>query len=145
MVLVIDKIPNIGTNSFANPVLGNTALTLENSKSYAFIPGQDQGKAYTVKEGSYIQTDIKYLIADGNDIKHWDNISESYVKVSELPMTAEKFQTYGDDICHKERTGLVSSSPVLKIWSPITEMSTPVVTQTIKPKPVIVSLSLIHI
>ncbi|WP_039652128.1 hypothetical protein [Clostridium tyrobutyricum] len=140
MVLVIDKIPNIGTNSFANPVLGNTALTLENSKSYAFIPGQDQGKAYTVKEGSYIQTDIKYLIADGNDIKHWDNISESYVKVSELPMTAEKFQTYGDDICHKERTGLVSSSPVLKIWSPITEMSTPVVTQTIKPKPVIVSM-----
>ncbi|QCH27786.1 hypothetical protein [Clostridium tyrobutyricum] len=140
MVLVIDKIPNTGTNSFANPVLGNTALTLENSKSYAFIPGQDQGKAYTVKEGSYIQNDIKYLIVDGSDIKHWDNISERYVKVSELPMTAEKFQTYGDDICRKERTGLVSPSPILKIWSPSEELPAPKITQTIVPKPIIVRM-----
>jgi hypothetical protein len=43
---------------------------------------------YTINEGFYIQTDIKYLIIDGSDIKHWDNISESYVKVSELPMIA---------------------------------------------------------
>ncbi len=140
MALVIDKIPNTGTNSFANPVLGATALTLENSKSYAFIPGQEQGKAYTVKEGSYIQTDIKYLIADGSDIKHWDSVSESYVKVSELPLTAEKFQTYGDDICRKERTGLVSSSPVLKIWSPSEELPAPKITQTIVPKPIIVRM-----
>ncbi|WP_195603641.1 hypothetical protein [Clostridium tyrobutyricum] len=140
MVLVIDKIPNTGTNSFANPVLGTTALTLENSKSYAFISGQDHGKAYTVNEGSYIQTDIKYLIADGNDIKHWDNISESYVKVSELPLTAEKFRSYGDDICRKERTGLVSSSPVLKIWSPSEELPAPKIIQTIVPKPVIVRM-----
>ncbi|AND85557.1 hypothetical protein GTH52_01100 [Clostridium tyrobutyricum] len=140
MVLVIDKIPNTGTNSFANPVLGTTALTLENSKSYAFIPGQEQGKAYTVKEGSYIQTDIKYLIADGSDIKHWDSVSESYVKVSELPLTAEKFQTYGDDVCRKERTGLVYSSPVLKIWSPSEELPAPKIIQTIVPKPVIVRM-----
>lgn len=140
MVLVIDKIPNTGTNSFANPVLGATVLTLENNKSYAFIPGQEQGKAYTVKEGSYIQTDIKYLIVDGNDIKHWDTVSESYVKISELPLAAEKFQTYGNDICRKERTGLVSSSPVLKIWSPSEELPAPKIIQTIVPKPVIVRM-----
>jgi hypothetical protein len=140
MVLVIDKIPNTGTNSFANPVLGTTALTLENSKSYAFIPGQDQGKAYTIKEGSYIQNDIKYLIADGNDIKHWDSVSESYVKVSELPLAAEKFQIYGDDICRKERTGLVSSSPILKIWSSSEELPAPKITQIIVPKPIIVRM-----
>ncbi|WP_446898892.1 hypothetical protein ACSVC9_02995 [Clostridium sp. LBM24168] len=140
MVLVIDKIPNTGTNSFTNPVLGTTALTLENSKSYAFIPGQEQGKAYTVKEGSYIQTDIKYLIVDGSDIKHWDTVSESYVKISEPPLTAEKFQTYGDDICHKERTGLVSSSPILKIWSPSEELPAPKITQIIVSKPIIVRM-----
>ena len=44
------------------------------------------------------------------------------------------------DNYHKERTGLVSTSPILKIWSPITEMVAPVVTQIIKPKPVIVKM-----
>ena len=140
MVLVIEQIPNTGTNSFVNPTLGTTTLTLENSKSYAFIPGQDQGKSYTIQEGSYIQPNIKYLMVDGNDIKHWDTTSLSYVKVSDLPLTADKFQSYGDDNYHKDRTGLVSTSPILKIWSPINEMPAPVVTQTIKPKPVIVNM-----
>ncbi|APM39922.1 hypothetical protein [Clostridium kluyveri] len=140
MVLVIEQIPNTGTNSFVNPTSGTTTLTLENNKSYAFIPSQEQGKAYTVQEGSYIQPNIKYLMVDGNDIKHWDALSSSYVKVSELPLTADKFQSYSDDNYHKERTGLISTSPILKIWSPLTEMPAPVVTQTIKPKPVIVSM-----
>jgi len=140
MVLVIEQIPNTGTNSFVNPNLRTTTLTLQNNKSYAFIPGQDQGKSYTIQEGAYIQTNIKYLMVDGNDIKHWDVSSESYVKVSELPLTADKFQSYGDDNYHKERTGLVASAPILKIWSPLTEMPAPVVTQTIKPKPVIVKM-----
>ncbi|WP_147565162.1 hypothetical protein [Clostridium tyrobutyricum] len=141
MVLVIEKIPNTGTNSFENPTLGTTSLTLENNKSYAFIPQQDQGKTYTVQEGSYVQTDIKYLIVDGNDIKHWDTTSSSYVKVSELPITADKFETYGDDIYHKERTGIIAASPILKIWSPSAELPIPKVTQTIKPKPTIVNMN----
>ncbi|KOF56114.1 hypothetical protein AGR56_04110 [Clostridium sp. DMHC 10] len=140
MVLVIEKIPNTGTNSFENPTLGMITLTLENNKSYAFIPQQDQGKSYTVKEGSYIQANIKYLIVDGNDIKHWDASTSSYVKVSELPLTADKFQTHGDDACHKERTGIISTSPILKIWSSSSEMPSPKITQTIKPKPVIVTM-----
>lgn len=140
MLLVIEKIPNTGTNSFENPTLGMINLTLENNKSYAFIPQQDQGKSYTVKEGSYIQANIKYLIVDGNDIKHWDASTSSYVKASELPLTADKFQTYGDDVCHKERTGIVSTSPSLKIWSSSSEMQEPKITQTIKPKPVIVTM-----
>jgi hypothetical protein len=37
MVLVIDKIPNTGTNFFTNPVLGTIAVTPENSKSYWWI------------------------------------------------------------------------------------------------------------
>ncbi|WP_373845534.1 hypothetical protein [Clostridium sp.] len=98
MVLVIELIPNTGTNSFVNPTLGTTTLTLENNKSYAFIPGQEQGKAYTVQEGSYIQPNIKYLMVDGNDIKHWDISSSSYVKISELPLTADKFQSTGSGI-----------------------------------------------
>lgn len=141
MVLVIEKIPNTGTNSFENPALGTTALTLESNKSYAFIPQQDQGKAYDIKEGSYIQIDIKYLIVDGTDIKHWDTTSSSYVKVSEVPLTADKFKTYGDDIYHKERTGIIAASPILKIWSPSAELLTPRITQVIKPKPVIVNMN----
>jgi TM2 domain-containing membrane protein YozV len=140
MVLVIEKIPNTGTNSFENPTLGTTTLIFENNKSYAFIPQQDQGKAYTIQEGSYIQTNIKYLIVDGNAIKHWDTASSSYIKVSELPLTADKFQAYGDDTYHKERTGLIATSPSLKIWSPLIEMPAPKITQTIKPKPIIVNM-----
>lgn len=140
MVLVIEKIPNTGMNSFENPTLGTTNLILENNKSYAFIPQQDQGKAYAVQEGSYVQTDIKYLIVDGTDIKHWDTASSSYVKVSELPLTADKFKIYGDDIYHKERTGIIATSPILKIWSPSVELPQPKVTQTIKPKPIIVNM-----
>lgn len=140
MVLVIEKIPNTGTNSFENPTLGMITLTLENNKSYAFIPQQDQGKSYTFQEGSYIQANIKYLILDGNDIKHWDASTSSYVKVSELPLAADKFQTYGDDVCHKERTGIIATSPILKIWSSSSEMQLPKITQTIKPKPVIVTM-----
>ncbi|KZL93979.1 hypothetical protein [Clostridium magnum] len=140
MVLVIEKIPNTGTNAFENPTLGTTNLTLENNKSYAFVPQQDRGKAYTVQEGSYIQTNIKYLMVDGNDIKHWDTASSSYVKVAELPLAADKFQTYGDYSYRKERTGITSSAPSLKIWSPLAEMPAPKVTQTIKPKPIIVSM-----
>lgn len=140
MILIIEKIPNTGTNSFVNPELGTTTLTLESSRSYAFIPQAAQGKSYIIQEGSYIQTDIKYLMVDGNDVKNWDSVSLSYVKVSELPLTAEKFQTYGDDTYHKERTGLISTSPVLKIWSPLAEMIAPQITQTIKPKPIIVNM-----
>lgn len=140
MVLVIENIPNTGTNSFENPTIGTTTLTLENNKSYAFIPSQDQGKAYNVKEGSYFQANIKYIIVDGNEIKHWDAASSSYVKVSELPLTADKFHTYGDDTYHKERTGIICTSPSLKIWSPLTDMIPPKVIQTFKPKPVIVTM-----
>lgn len=138
MILVIEKIPNTGTNSFENPTIGTTTITLQNNKSYAFIPSQDQGKAYNVKEGSYVQANIKYLIVDGSEIKHWDTASSSYVKVSELPLTTDKFQTYGDDTYHKERTGIISTSPSLKIWSPLTDMIAPKVIQTIKPNPAIV-------
>lgn len=140
MVLVIEMIPNTGTNSFENPTLGTTTLALENNKSYAFIPQVAQGKSYTVQEGSYIQADIKYLIVDGNDIKRWDTVSSGYVKVSELPLTAEKFQSYGDDTYHKERTGLISNLPVLKIWSPLADMASPKVTQTVKPKPTVINM-----
>lgn len=140
MILIIEKIPNTGTNSFVNPELGTTTLTLESSRSYAFIPQAAQGKSYIIQEGSYIQTDIKYLMVDGNDVKNWDSVSLSYVKVSELPLTAEKFQTYGDDTYHKERTGLISTSPVLKIWSSLAEMIAPQITETIKPKPIIVNM-----
>lgn len=140
MVLVIEQIPNTGTNSFDNPTLTTTTLTLQNSKSYALIPQVALGKAYTVQEGSYSQTNIKYLMIDGNDIKHWDVVSSAYIKVSELPLTAEKFQTYGDDTYHKERTGLIYTSPVLKIWSSELGMTAPKVTETIKPKPIILSM-----
>lgn len=140
MVIVIEKIPNTGTNSFENPTIGTTTLTLANNKSYAFIPNQDQGKSYTFQEGLYIQTNFKYLMVDESDIKNWDTASSSYVKVSELPLTSDKFQTYGDDTYHKERTGIISTSPVLKIWSSLVGMPVPKITQTIKPKPIIVNM-----
>ncbi|UZQ50010.1 hypothetical protein [Clostridium kluyveri] len=79
-------------------------------------------------------------MVDGNGIKHWDTSSQSYIRVSKLPLIANKFQSYGDDNYHKERTGLVPTSPIFKIWSPLAEMPVPVVTQIIGLKSVIVSM-----
>ncbi|APM39830.1 hypothetical protein [Clostridium kluyveri] len=66
--------------------------------------------------------------------------SKLYQSFKASALIANKFQSYGDDNYHKERTGLVPTSPIFKIWSPLAEMPVPVVTQIIGLKSVIVSM-----
>lgn len=139
-VLVVEKTTKDGTDSFENPNNGRMDLDFKAGISYAFIPTVDGGKAYTVQQGSYIQANIKYLIVDGNDIKRWDDNLKQYVKVSELPLTQEKFINYGDDILHKERTGIVNAKPVLKICSDAENMIAPTIVQTLVPKTALIEM-----
>lgn len=139
-VLVVEKTTKDGTDSFENPSKGRIDLDFKEGTSYAFIPIEDAGKAYAVQEGSYIQVKIKYLIVDSNDIKRWDDNSKQFVKVSELPLTKEKFINYGDDVLHKERAGIVSAKPVLKVWGDVEKMPAPTIVQTLVPKPTIIEM-----
>lgn len=139
-VLVVEKTTKDGTDSFENPSKGRINLDFKAGTSYAFIPTEDGGKAYTVQQGSYIQANIKYLIVDGNDIKNWDDNSNQFVKVSELPLTKEKFINYGNDILHKERAGIVNTKPVLKIWSDAEKMPASIIVQILVPKPTIIEM-----
>ncbi|SHH59470.1 hypothetical protein [Clostridium grantii] len=134
MVLIIEKITNDGTDSFVNPNVGTITYDFLANKSYTFIPTEDGGRNYTIQEGSYVEANIKYLIVDGTDIKHWDTGSSQYVKISELPITAQAFQSYGDASFHIERTGLVSNNPILKIWSDNESMAVEKIIQTAVPK-----------
>ncbi|WP_373181202.1 hypothetical protein [Clostridium butyricum] len=139
-VLVVEKTTKDGTDSFENPSKGRTDLDFKAGISYVFIPSEDGGKAYLVQEGSYIQAKIKYLIVDGNDIKRWDDKSKQFIKVSEVPLTREKFINYGDDALHKERAGIVNAKPVLKIWSDAEKMVAPTIVQTLVPNPTIIEM-----
>lgn len=139
-VLVVEKTTKDGTDSFENPSKVRTDLDFKAGISYVFIPSEDGGKAYLVQEGSYIQAKIKYLIVDGDEIKKWDDNSKQFIKVSELPLTKEKFINYGDDVLHKERAGIVNAKPVLKIWSDAEKMVAPTIVQTLVPKPTIIEM-----
>lgn len=140
-VLVVEKTTKDGSDIFENPNKGRIDLNFKAGTSYVFIPTENGGKAYLVQEGSYIQPKIKYLIVDGNNIKKWDDNSKEFIKVSELPLTKEKFINYGDDILHKERAGIVNTKPVFKIWSDAEKMVAPTIVQTLVPKPTIIEMN----
>lgn len=73
--LVIEKIPNNGTNSFVNPGIGTQALTLAAGKSYIFTPSDVTGKNYVIQEGSYIPCVSKYLMVDSEGVKNYQTIN----------------------------------------------------------------------
>lgn len=115
MVLIIEAIPNSGTNSFDTK--GSvTSLILENNKSYVMFPNSELGKNYTIQEGSYRQTTVKYLIDDGvNGIKAWDGATWS--KVSDGPVTESIMMSFGCELLPPDRTGLILTNPVLLFWT----------------------------
>lgn len=115
MRLVLEKIPNNGTNSFNNPGIGAQSLILEEGKSYIFIPQDSLGKNYTIQKGSYIPSIIKFLMIDSEGIKSYQN--GSWNKVGELPITEEVFKTYGVDIIPASMSGLIGNSPALYIYT----------------------------
>jgi hypothetical protein len=92
--LVIEKIPNTGTNSFDNPNVGTQTLTLGNGSSLIFFPGTSDGKNYTIYYNSnYIPTNEKYLIVDDEGVKTFSN--GSWSKIGDLPLTEAMFLSFG--------------------------------------------------
>lgn len=121
MVLIIQAIPNSGTNSFDTK--GSvTSLILENNKSYVMFPNGALGKNYIIQEGFYRQIIIKYLIDDGESgVKAWNGTEWS--KVSEGPITESIIMNLGCDTLISDRTGLILTNPVLLFWTDYLEMS----------------------
>lgn len=115
MRLVIEKIPNTGTNSFDNPNVGTQTLTLNNGSSLVFFPGTADGKNYTIYYNSnYIPTNEKYLIVDDEGIKTYS--SGSWSKIGDLPLTEEMFLSFGLDNIPQIYSGILGN-PKLYFYS----------------------------
>ncbi|MCX7903051.1 MAG: hypothetical protein N2486_00925 [Caloramator sp.] len=113
--LVIEKIPNTGTNSFDNPNVGTQTLTLSNGASLIFFPGTADGKNYTIHYNSnYIPTNEKYLIVDDEGIKTFSN--GSWSKIGDLPLTEEMFLSFGLDNIPQIYSGILGN-PKLYFYS----------------------------
>jgi len=113
--LVVEKIPNNGTNSFINPNVGTQSLTLAQGKSYIFTPSDLSGKNYTVQEGSYIPCITKFLMVDSDGVKNYQG--STWTKIGDLPLTEEMFKTYGVDTLSASMAGLSGTSPALYIYT----------------------------
>lgn len=109
--LVVEKIPNNGSNSFNNPGVGNQGLTLAANKSYIFTPADSTGRNYTIQEGSYIPCISKYLMVDSEGVKNYQ--ASSWVKIGELPLTEVMFKTYGMDVVPTSLNDLIGNTPQL--------------------------------
>ncbi|WP_373898819.1 hypothetical protein ACER0A_004850 [Haloimpatiens sp. FM7315] len=117
--LVIEKIPNNGTNTFVNPGIGTQTLTLVEGKSYIFTPLDLAGKNYVIQEGSYISCVSKYLMVDSEGVKNYQTINgvPTWIKIGELPLTKDMFKTFGVDTIPASMEGLVDSSPALYYYT----------------------------
>lgn len=113
--LVIEKIPNSGTNSFENPNVGTQTLTLSNGASLIFYPGTTDGKNYTIYyDSNYIPTNEKYLIVDDEGVKTYS--SGSWTKIGDLPLIEEMFLNSGLDTIPQTYVGIVGN-PKLYYYS----------------------------
>ncbi|GAA0109240.1 hypothetical protein [Clostridium tertium] len=113
--LVIEKIPNNGTNSFVNPGAGTQTLALAQGKSYIFMPSDVTGKNFIIQEGSYIPCITKFLMVDIEGIKNYQ--SGAWVKIGDLPLIEDMFKNYGIDTLPISMEGLVGNSPALYIYT----------------------------
>ncbi|MCX7904152.1 MAG: hypothetical protein N2486_06540 [Caloramator sp.] len=115
MRLVIEKIPNTGTNSFDNPNVGTQTLTLNNGSSLIFFPGTADGKNYTIYYNSnYVPTNEKYLMVDDEGIKIYS--SGLWSKIANLPLTEEMFLSFGLDNIPQSYAG-ITGNPKLYFYS----------------------------
>lgn len=115
MRLVIEKMPNNGTNSFVNPSVGTQTLALAQGKSYIFTPADATGKNYIIQEGSYIPCITKFLMLDSEGVKNYQG--GAWTKIGDLPLTEEMFKNFGVETLPVSMIGLVGSSPALYIYT----------------------------
>lgn len=140
--LVIEKMPNNGTNSFNNPGIGTQTLALAQGKSYIFTPSDANGKNFIVQEGSYIPCITKFLMVDSEGVKNYQ--STSWVKIGDLPLTEDIFKTYGVDIVPASMSGLVGDAPALYIYTDNPEVkaskinNTFIIEKTVTSKPKVI-------
>lgn len=117
--LIIEKMPNNGTNSFVNSGIGTQSLSIEANKSYVFVPGGNDGKNFSIVEGSYFPHKEKFLIVDNEEIKNYQTIGgvSSWVKIADLPITEELLINFGNDSLPASTEGLIDDSPMVYYYT----------------------------
>lgn len=117
--LVIEKMPNNGTNNFINPGIGTQPITLEVGKSYVFEPGDSDGKRFSLVEGSYFPHIDKFLIVDDEGVKTLQLVEavSTWVKVADLPVTQELLLQHGCDILPATLHGLIGDAPTVYYYT----------------------------
>lgn len=117
--LIIENMPNNGTNNFINPGIGTQPLTLEVGKSYVFEPGDSDGKKFSIVEGSYFPHIDKFLIVDDEGVKTLQLVEEvsTWVKVADLPVTQELLLEYGCDALPATLDGLIGDAPTVYYYT----------------------------
>lgn len=109
-MLVIERSPRNGTDSFANPTVGTTPCTFETGKSYVFLSESKDGTNYTITEGSYLPYVTKYLAEDDDGIKAFDEESGMWTVLEASVLTEELFLTYGTNALPSILDGLLDAS-----------------------------------
>lgn len=106
-MLVVEKTPNNGTDSFAG---GGTPVpvSFKTGKSYVFLPSNPNGTAYTVVEGSYIPCMNKYLFCDSDGVKSYAN--NTWAVVAAPPVTSQMLLDYGVDALPNSLAGLQNNA-----------------------------------
>ena len=106
-MLVVEKSPNNGTDSFAG---GGTSVSVsfKTGKSYVFLSSNPNGTAYTVVEGSYVSCMSKYLFYDSDGVKSYANSTWSVVAAP--PVTSQMLLDFGIDSLPNSLTGLQNNA-----------------------------------
>ena len=116
-MLIVEKSPRNGTDSFNNPTIGTQVLTFEQGKSYVFSLNDDG--SYNVTLGSYVLYDNKYLMQDIEGVKKFDMEQNLWVLLSAPPITKAMFTEFGvgslpnilDGLNEKAKLLLYTTSP----------------------------------
>lgn len=86
--------------------------------SYVFIPSQDNGTDYTIIKGKYELQDKFILIEDDEGVlKAYNEESEQYEEVGELPYTKQMFLDYGYGNIPNTRVGINTSTPKVYVYT----------------------------
>ena len=85
--------------------------------SYVFLPSEKNGTNFTIHKGKYELQDEFILIEDEGVLKTYNEESEQYEEVGELPYTKQMFLDYGYGKIPNTRAGINTSSPKVYIYT----------------------------
>ncbi len=81
----------------------------------------------------------KFLIVDGTEVKNWSG--STYQKIGDMPLTQAMFDTYGMTTINPSRSGIVSVSPSVAMWTDDMSGVSYTLREIVVPKPKIILMN----